>query len=88
MNPLQIFEIQNGVFKMAATGMKNRDIIRENINLGGFRVSRVGQIFFFNKLCQTYTQNTTLLLPANFHINIVSEKPLRISLQTTKIGGI
>ena len=35
--PLIRFKIQNGEFKMAATGIKNRDNIDENINLGGFR---------------------------------------------------
>ena len=37
----------------------------------------------------TYTENTTLLLPAHFDINIVSKKLIRIRLRKKKnIGGI
>ena len=41
-----------------------------------------------NCLKRTYTQNTALLLPANVDINMLSEKPMRISFQTKNIGGI
>ena len=58
---------------MVAAGMKNCHNLGENINLEWFS-SVSGRITkLLKKKFRTYTQNTTLLLPANFDINIVSE---------------
>ena len=81
------FKIQNGGFMMATAKMKNRDNYGENTyKFGWFSSvsSRITKLLKKN-FSQTYIPNTTLLLPANFDINIVSEKPVCIRLQTKNI---